>query len=271
MSSAHVLPLIIEVRDPEADRASTRLARLATAAVCLATLLPFVAFAERPEPHLPMARALVVNLRLEDPEVPRQRPLESDARRLLAENSPESVPQVEKKPDPPRVTAPPEQAAGPKKVERKRERRREKPERAERPKQRRPVPNPDAERSTVAATVGKGSPQAGVAGGSPDGARVEVSAASKQRALAVLMEAIEKNKRYPRQARRSGAQGTVTLSIRIDSHGRVRQAAVSRNCGVGSLDQESARLAERLRGLDTGVTGAAFTVLVPVRYRLTRG
>ena len=72
------------------------------------------------------------------------------------------------------------------------------------------------------------------------------------------------------RARRAGAQGTVMLRVRIAANGMVKQATVSKNCGIGSLDLESARLAERLKGLNTGVTGAGFTVLVPVKYQLRR-
>lgn len=269
MSSVRVLPLIVEVRDQAAWRASKRLAWGAMGLLSMILVVPLVLFAEQPRLYLPKARALVINMRYEVPEQPVQRAESSERRRLLADSSPISAPQLEKKPDPPKVTQP-----EPAKVVEKKPEPKPKPKPRPKPRSRkkerqRTAPSPSMMTQSVA--IGKGKPQAGVVGGATDGARVEVSAASRQKALAVLMEAIEKNKRYPRQARRAGAQGTVTLRIRIAENGHVRQATVAKNCGIGSLDLESARLAERLKGLDTGVTGAGFTVVVPVKYQLKRG
>lgn len=270
MSSVRVLPLIVEVRDRAAWQASQRLARAATALFAACLVVPFVLFAEQPKLYLPKARALVVNMRYEAPEKPEQRVETSERRRLLADSSPITAPQLEKKPDPPKVTEP----VPPKVVEKKPEvkpKPKSEPKPRPRPKKPRPRTVTTPAMMTQSVAIGKGKPQAGVVGGAADGARVEVSKASRELALAVLMEAIEKNKRYPRQARRAGAQGTVVLRVRIADNGKVKQAAVSKNCGIGSLDLESARLAERLKGIDTGVKGAAFTVLVPVKYQLTRG
>lgn len=269
MSSVRVLPLIVEVRDHLAWQASRRIAWGVTALLAASLVVPFVLFVEQPKLYLPKARALVLNMRYEAPEDPAQRVEESERRRLLADSSPISAPQLEKKPDPPKVSPPPE----PPKVVEKKPEPKPKPKPAPKPRPRKKAPRRTVttpSMMTESVAIGKGKPQAGVKGGAADGARVEVSAASRQQALAVLMEAIEKNKRYPRQARRAGAQGTVMLRVRIAANGMVKQATVSKNCGIGSLDLESARLAERLKGLNTGVTGAGFTVLVPVKYQLRR-
>ncbi len=268
MSLVRVLPLIVEVQDPTAKTASIRAARLVTAALTLIMIVPLVIFVEPPKLYLPKARALVINMRFEE-ELLRQQPTpESERRRLLAKSSPVTAPDVEKKPDPPKVV--PETPPPPKPEVKKPEPRKQPPKERPKPRERKAkeVKAPAMMQKSV--SIGEGKPQAGIQGGDKSGARVEVSAASRQHALAVLMEAIEKNKRYPRQARRSGAEGTVMLSIRIAADGHVKHAAVSRNCGIGSLDLESARLAERLKGLNTGVSGAAFTVVVPVKYQLVR-
>ena len=60
----------------------------------------------------------------------------------------------------------------------------------------------------------------------------------------------------------------VTLLIRVGSDGRVRDCSVDKGSGIGVLDLETARLGEKLAGLDTGVRGAAFSVRVPVKYEL---
>ncbi len=40
---------------------------------------------------------------------------------------------------------------------------------------------------------------------------------------------------YPKQARRTDAQGAVTLAIRIGADGTVRSCSVARQCGIGAL------------------------------------
>lgn len=265
MSSARVWPLIVEVRDPKAWSSGVRAARLACALLVAALVVPFVSFAERPKLHIPKARALVVEMRMEVAEPPTPQKI-SERKRLLADSSPVTAPQVEPRKEPPKAVEPPKEEI--KKEEPKPEPK-PKPKKRERPRQKKA--RPAMMNRPVDVKIGEGRPRSGTIGGAANGAAVEVSKASREHALAVLLEAIEKNKNYPRQARRAGAQGTVTLSVRIGEDGRVRHAAVSKNCGIGSLDLESARLAERLKGLNTGVSGAAFTVLVPVKYQLRRG
>ena len=90
----------------------------------------------------------------------------------------------------------------------------------------------------------------------------------RSRLLDRLIAEIEKRKKYPRQARRSGAEGTCTLEIRVDAAGVVQSCGLAKGSGSPVLDAATSRLAGRLAGMDTGVRGKAFRVLIPVRYSL---
>ena len=90
----------------------------------------------------------------------------------------------------------------------------------------------------------------------------------RSRLLDRLIAEIEKRKKYPRQARRSGAEGTCTLEIRVDAAGVVQGCGLAKGSGSPVLDAATSRLAGRLAGLNTGVRGKAFRVLIPVRYSL---
>lgn len=106
------------------------------------------------------------------------------------------------------------------------------------------------------------------AAAAPPAAAPVASAASRQSALDALVREVEKRKKYPRNARRSGAQGTVTLAIVVGADGRVKNCRIGKASGIGLLDQETARLGDKLAGFNTGVNGAEFTVFVSVRYEL---
>ncbi|WP_304121071.1 energy transducer TonB [Mailhella massiliensis] len=86
--------------------------------------------------------------------------------------------------------------------------------------------------------------------------------------LAVLLQAVEKHKRYPRQGRRSGAEGTCTLMVQVGGDGRVVSCTLAKVSGRSVLDAAAKRLGEKLVGLDVGSSGA-LKVLIPVHYRLT--
>lgn len=86
--------------------------------------------------------------------------------------------------------------------------------------------------------------------------------------LAVILQALEKHKRYPRAGRRSGAEGTCGLMVRIGPDGKISSATVKDKSGRSVLDAAASRLGEKLVGLYVGSPGA-LNVLVPVHYRLT--
>lgn len=227
---------------------------LLLAAACVMSMLTM----RQPRELLVAAQPLVLDLRIEIPTPPPPPPLPREERRIFAEDAPFSAADVvrEQTPPPPKPVVeelPPEPAKP------------EPPKPEPKPK---PKPKPLAKQAPAVKREAKA--QAGVAGAAaaPEAAQVEVTATSKSLALGVLLSEVEKHKKYPRQARRIGAQGTVTLLVGIDAQGRVVSCSVAKSSGVALLDQESARLGQKLLGLDTGVKGAAFAVRVPIRYSL---
>lgn len=98
-----------------------------------------------------------------------------------------------------------------------------------------------------------------------------VQADRKGEALAMLLHAVEKNKRYPRHARRTGQEGKVTLRVRINQSGKVAACSLAQPSGVSSLDEATEKLGEHLIGLDIPpARGLALEVLIPVHYALQR-
>lgn len=91
--------------------------------------------------------------------------------------------------------------------------------------------------------------------------------AEHSKILAVLMQHIEKHKVYPRQARRSGAEGRCRLKITVEG-GKVKAALLEQKSGKRVLDVACEKLGTALLGLDVGVNKDV-TVIVPVRYSLS--
>lgn len=233
--------------DTAALRTSRRYAALTALGILTAVMLPFLQL-RAPKLHLPVVRQLVMDMREVAP--PQTAPPLEEERRLLAGESPWTVLERPRPPEvvrpapeaPPKAVTPPTPASVTK----------------PRP-QKRPAPTPRA-----APPVSAGTP----APAAPAAARAEISATARQSALALLVREIERRKHYPKQARRTGAQGTVTLAIRIGADGRVKECSIAKNCGIGVLDLETGRLGAKLVGFSTGAGGAEFTVQVPVRYSL---
>lgn len=80
-------------------------------------------------------------------------------------------------------------------------------------------------------------------------------------------------RRYPRDARADGKQGTVVLALLIDGRGKVADVDLGRSSGVYSLDRAALRTALAFRNLPAppAVFGASpRTIKIPVRYSLQR-
>lgn len=92
----------------------------------------------------------------------------------------------------------------------------------------------------------------------------------KSKALGAILDALNRHKRYPKQARRIGAEGTVQLLVTISADGKVSACSLGKGSGFGVLDTATERLGEKLVGLDIPSVrgGKGFQVLVPVRYSL---
>lgn len=123
---------------------------------------------------------------------------------------------------------------------------------------------PDAAQQGAVSSVQAAAASPGAAGS------VAAEADRRNEALAAILRAVEKYKQYPRQGRRSGAEGTCVLRVHVGGDGRVDSCSLSEGSGRSVLDAAARRLGEKLVGLSVGTKGG-FHVLVPVHYRLTDG
>ncbi len=87
--------------------------------------------------------------------------------------------------------------------------------------------------------------------------------------LAALLHAVEARKQYPKQALRQGAEGSVTLRVRLDDRGVIAGCALASESGKGVLDAAARKLGEKLVGLEIpAARGRAVEILVPMQYVL---
>lgn len=116
-----------------------------------------------------------------------------------------------------------------------------------------PVPGRQAAASTPPAPAAAGT-------AAPDADRGKVAAA--------VLQAVERHKKYPKAARRSGAEGRLMLTVKIGADGRIASCIVSSASGKAALDAAGSLLAEKLVGIPVGAASLV-TVTVPVVYRLS--
>jgi protein TonB len=78
---------------------------------------------------------------------------------------------------------------------------------------------------------------------------------------------------YPRSARRSGEQGTVTLRVHVDRGGVPTQVEIERSSGSNVLDLAALEAVRNWRFVPArrGTDPVAAWVIVPVAFRLTSG
>lgn len=117
----------------------------------------------------------------------------------------------------------------------------------------------------------RGSSETGTAGGSSPvaaGSHAASSASDKVSALALIVDVIEQNKRYPRRARQTGTEGVVVLAVRIGADGMVIAVDVARKAASTLLNRAALSAAEKLLGQRLPVK-SALTVEVPVVFSLT--
>ena len=82
-----------------------------------------------------------------------------------------------------------------------------------------------------------------------------------------LVAALERQKRYPSEAR--GDQGVAQLAFSIDRQGGVHNARITRSSGSSVLDREALALVQRAQPLPPPppeVPGAQIPIVVPIRY-----
>jgi protein TonB len=82
---------------------------------------------------------------------------------------------------------------------------------------------------------------------------------------------LERNKRYPAQARAQHQQGIAQLTFSIDRHGRVLSTRLAASSGSPLLDQEALELARRAQPFPPPppeMPGEQITLNVPIRFNL---
>lgn len=223
-----------------------------------AVLSAFYAFQPQKSISLPsMERRVVMVMEQLPPPVPKAK--EPELKKIAAENSDFLIPEepkVEPKPEP--VVEKPKSA--PPLVK---EKTKPKPKQKNKAK---PVPKPKPVKKAVEEVEGVENATPSSVPAAIGNAKNEANRESA--VLAAILQTLEKHKRYPRAGRRSGAEGSCGLMVRIGADGKVISAEVQEKSGKSVLDAAASRLGEKLIGLYVGSAGE-INVLVPVHYRLT--
>ena len=102
----------------------------------------------------------------------------------------------------------------------------------------------------------------------PAVAGTAISDADRGKVAAAVLQAVERYKKYPKAARRSGAEGRLMLTGKVGADGRIASCSVSAVSGKAALDAAGSLLAEKLVGMHVGASSPV-TVTVPVVYRLS--
>lgn len=243
--------------------------------LCALTLL-----AERTLTLPPVREAKTVFVQAHFRTPPETEAARTEVRKILAEESEVAVAEPPQKKEPPQPAPKVEPEPAPKpepKVE---------PAAKPEPKRKEPVPVKKTKRQAVPKTAISSSAAlpavqetsgaakaseaelSGTAAAPMPGAAGNAQADERSEALAAILRAVERHKQYPRQGRRSGAEGTCVLRVHVGADGRVDSCTLSEGSGRSVLDAAARRLGEKLVGISAGTKGG-FHVLVPVHYRLT--
>lgn len=289
MSSARSLPKTVDFCPVRGRYGMTQQRRSRNAAaagmLCVMTLTVVCALALQVESLLsPPAMQVrsMARVYAQFRQMPQKTRPQPEMKKLLAEESTVTVPETlrqKEKPQPvvERKIEPKAKAVKPKQEPSRKVMPKVKPASAPKPKA---VKAPSAVQAkpaekmppTDAAPLGKDviGPSSGNAAVSVPAAADSGKAAADRRneALAAVLQAVERYKQYPRQARRSGAEGTCTLRVHIAADGRVDVCVLAEHSGRSVLDAAAKRLGDKLIGLKTGSSGG-FSILVPVHYRLS--
>ena len=83
-----------------------------------------------------------------------------------------------------------------------------------------------------------------------------------------LIALVERKKRYPKSALRSGTEGVLEITFSLSPAGKILKASVSKGSGFSVLDAAGDVLASALIGESVGETGRAMKITVPLRYSL---
>jgi protein TonB len=87
----------------------------------------------------------------------------------------------------------------------------------------------------------------------------------------LLVATLERNKRYPSEARARGEQGVAQLAFSVDRSGGIHNARITRSSGSSILDSETLALVQRASPLPPPppeISGGQIAITVPIRYSM---
>jgi len=140
-----------------------------------------------------------------------------------------------------------------------------------------PVPQPVAKIAPAAsappARIAPPAPPTGSAqaGGGP-GLDAKAKAAQDDW-YALLSAHLNRNKRYPREAKKAELQGTPVVRFAVDRRGRVSDVAIATSSGHAMLDEATLDLMRRvspLPAMPRSMTRESVTITLPIDYSLSR-
>jgi len=86
-----------------------------------------------------------------------------------------------------------------------------------------------------------------------------------------LVSVLERNKRYPSEARSRGDQGVAQVAFSVDRSGGVHNVRITRSSGSSILDGETVALVQRVSPLPpppAEMGGSQIAIAVPIRYNV---
>jgi protein TonB len=130
-----------------------------------------------------------------------------------------------------------------------------------------PVESLAAEPGRSAEGPAEVSPEASSDAAAPALVAPDAEIAGYQTILSTLRSRIVREIRYPALARASGWKGTVVLSVRLDSAGRLEQTVVRRSSGYEVLDRAAAALLRKVTPVSNPL-GRPVSIEIPIVYEL---
>lgn len=83
-----------------------------------------------------------------------------------------------------------------------------------------------------------------------------------------LQAAIERKKRYPRNAQRAGKTGTARVSFTVQANGAINNVRISSSSGNSDLDQAAVQAVQAVGSYKAPPSGQAVAITVPINFHL---
>ncbi|OYX66692.1 MAG: hypothetical protein B7Y88_02300 [Sphingomonadales bacterium 32-64-17] len=125
-----------------------------------------------------------------------------------------------------------------------------------------------APRAALAATPGTGTTNAGSGAGESPRAQAE-----QADWIALVNSHLARRKRYPREARRVGQEGTPSVRFTVDRRGQVSNVSIVRSSGHELLDSATVELVQRTApfpAMPRSMQRDSITITLPIEYSLDR-